>query len=94
MRRIIEPLFKYKRYLYTMPDFSSRYNEYVQFAISGTNCLLIVSILGFMEQYNEKIKIINKCNNSLNLLLNECNNNNNNKPKKNLILNLDDSNNT
>ncbi len=91
MRRIIEPLLKYKRYLYTMPDFSSRYNEYVQFAISGTNCLLIVSILGFMEQYNEKMKIINKCNDSLNLLLKECNNNN--KPKNNLILHIDDGNN-
>ena len=91
MRRIIEPLLKYKRYLYTMPNFSSRYNEYVQFAISGTNCLLIVSILGFMEQYNEKMKIINKCNDSLNLLLKECSNNN--KPKNSLILHIDDGNN-
>ncbi len=91
MNRIIKPLYQSKRTLYTMPEISSKYNEYIQFAISGTNCLLIVSILGYMEQYNEKMKIINECNNSLQLLLKECNKNN--KPQSSLIINIDDNNN-
>ncbi len=89
MLRKIKPLFQSKRTLYTMPEFSSKYNEYIQFAISGTNCLLIVSILGCMEQYNEKMKIINQCNTSLLLLLKECNNNK--KPDNSLIINIDDN---
>jgi hypothetical protein len=91
MNRIIKPLFQPKRTLYTIPDFSSKYTEYIQFAISGTNCLLIVSILGFMEQYNEKMKIINECNNSLRLLLKECNKNN--KSQNSLIISIDENNN-
>lgn len=89
MLRKIKPLFQSKRTLYTMPEFSSKYNEYIQFAISGTNCLLIVSILGCMEQYNEKMKIINQCNTSLLLLLKECKNNK--KQDYSLITNIDDN---
>ena len=91
MNCIIKPLFQSKRTLYTIPEYSSRYNEYVQFAISGTNCLLIVSILGCMEQYNEKMKIINECNNSLKVLIKECNKNN--KPQNSLIISIDENNN-
>ena len=91
MNRIIKPLYQSKRTLYTMPEISSKYNEYIQFAISGTNCLLIVSILGFMEQYNEKMKIINECNHSLQLLIKVCNKNN--KPQNSLIVSIDENNN-
>lgn len=91
MNRIIKPLYQSKRTLYTMPEISSKYNEYIQFAISGTNCLLIVSILGFMEQYNEKMKIMHHCNESLQILLKDCNKNK--KPQNSLIINIDDNNN-
>jgi hypothetical protein len=85
-----------KRNLFTPPNFSSKYNEYLQFIISATNCLLVVSILGFFEQYNEKMKIIDQCNNNLIYLISTCNNNTKSPNRKNtkqpvfLITNEDD----
>ena len=60
------------RSLYTMPKISNKQNEYIQFAISGTNCLLVVSILGFYEQYNEKMKIVDSCNTKLSFIISNC----------------------
>ena len=60
------------RCLYTMPKITNKHNEYIQFAISGTNCLLVVSILGYYEQYNEKMKIIDSCNTKLSFIISNC----------------------
>lgn len=80
---VMRPSMQPKRTLYTPPNFSSKYNEYLQFIISGTNCLLIVSMLGFFEQYNEKMKIIDECNNNLVYLITNCNNNHKTINRKN-----------
>jgi len=72
MRRIMKPFMHSRRTLYTSPKIDNKYHEYTQFAISGTNCLLIVSILGFLEQYKEKIKLIDECNQKINSIYFHC----------------------
>ena len=72
MRRIMKPFMHSRRTLYTSPKIDNKYHEYTQFAISGTNCLLIVSILGFLEQYKEKIKLIDECNGKINSIYFHC----------------------
>ena len=72
MRRIMKPFMHSRRTLYTTPKIDNKYHEYTQFAISGTNCLLIVSILGYLEQYKEKIKLIDECNEKINSIYFHC----------------------
>ena len=70
--KLARPIFYARRSLYTPPKITDKYQEYTQFVVTGTNCLLVVSMLGFLEQYNEKIKIIDECNRNLNALLANC----------------------
>tara|TARA_B100001057_G_scaffold390173_1_gene398089 strand:+ start:379 stop:762 length:384 start_codon:yes stop_codon:yes gene_type:complete len=72
VHKIARPLWLSRRTLYTTSKIENKYHEYVQFAISGTNCLLIVSILGFIEQYKEKMRLIDDCNDKINSLLSYC----------------------
>ena len=72
VHKIARPLWFSRRSLYTTSKIKNKYHEYVQFAISGTNCLLIVSILGFIEQYKEKMKLIDDCNYKLNSIFYNC----------------------
>ena len=72
MRRIMKPFMHSRRTLYTSPKIENKYYEYTQFAISGTNCLLIVSILGYLEQYKEKMKLIDECNDKINSIYFHC----------------------
>ena len=62
IRKITGPLLHSRRTLYTTPEVHNTYHEYIQFAISGTNCLLIVSILGCMEQYKKNTELMKQCN--------------------------------
>ena len=89
--KIVQPLLRSKRFLYTSPQVENKYHEYVQFAISGTNCLLIVSILGFIEQYKEKMKLIDDCNSKLNSIIFHCVNHQNISNPTKLLNNLNDN---
>ena len=72
LSKMAQPLLRSKRFLYTSPKIENKYHEYIQFAISGTNCLLIVSILGCIEQYKEKMKLIDECNSKMNSIIFHC----------------------
>ena len=71
-RTMMRPIMHSRRSLYTSPKIDNKYHEYIQFAISGTNCLLIVSILGFLEQYKEKVRLMDECTEKLHSIYFHC----------------------
>jgi len=76
LSRIYRPIknFSRFRYLSYKPDHKNYPPEmdYLNFAVSCYNCVLVIAVLWGIESYNEKVKVLNESTMQLSDLFIEC----------------------